>query len=132
MFLGVNTQRNLSPSASQKNVGSTDTTASPQKNHQGHSQWSCRAVGAGCRALIVGRGVVSHDTIASNFGSVDQCRCNRHYCSKADESAGLVTVHMASTAGMSPEVSVTKPRIKRTVKSRTPISRHHSTSTLVA
>jgi predicted XRE-type DNA-binding protein len=39
---------------------------------------------------------------------------------------------MASTAGMSPEVSVTKPRIKRTVKSRTPISRHHSTSTLVA
>jgi len=36
-------------------VGSLDTTASPQKNWQGQSQSSCRAVGAGWSHLIVGR-----------------------------------------------------------------------------
>jgi len=37
---------------------------------------------------------------------------------------------MASTAGMKPKVSVTKPRVKRTVSSRTTVKRHHAVSAL--
>ena len=39
---------------------------------------------------------------------------------------------MASTAGMKPEVSVTKPRVKRTVSSRTTVKRHHAVTALAA
>jgi len=33
---------------------------------------------------------------------------------------------MASTAGMRPEISVSKPRIKRAVSSRAPVNRYHA------
>jgi len=39
---------------------------------------------------------------------------------------------MACTAGMRPEVSVIKPRIKRAVSSRTSVRRHHAVSALAA
>jgi len=49
-------------------VGPPDTAASTQKNWQGHSQFACCAVRAGCDTEegVVG-GVVRNDTAAAGF-----------------------------------------------------------------
>jgi predicted XRE-type DNA-binding protein len=39
---------------------------------------------------------------------------------------------MASTAGMRPEVTVSKPRVKRAVSSRASVRRHHAVTALAA